>query len=125
MEKFKYYTLFGVEVSVGKNMEPVFKPDFLYRWTSNERKSVNIANSMVDNQLFKTTKKEAIDALNLNEECTSISGIKSRLMFCPQISAHLFETDFVLTHEDINVIIESANSSEHGRKLLSDSKVRI
>jgi len=125
MDKFKYYTLFGVELSQGKDMKPVLKKDFTYRWTTNERESADLAMNMVDNKLFKTSKKEAIEAVGLNVDAAMISGIKSRMMFCPQITAHLFETDFVLENDCIEILIDAANVSDYGKKQLAESQIRL
>ncbi len=125
MDEFKYYTLFGVELSQGEDMKPVLKKDFTYRWTTNERESADLAMNMVNNKLFKTSKKEAVKAVGLSVDAAMISGIKSRMIFCPQITAHLFETDFVLDNDYIEILIDSANVSDYGKKQLAESKIRL
>jgi len=125
MEDFKYYTLFGVELTQGKDMRPALQKDFTYRWTTNERKSADLAMNMVDNKLFKTSKKEAVKAVGLNVDAAMISGIKSRMMFCPQITAHLFETDFVLDDDSIEILIDAANVSDYGKEQLAASRIRL
>ena len=125
MEDFKYYTLFGVELSQDKNMKPIYKKDFTYRWSTNEREMADLAMHMVDNKLFKTSKKEAVEAVGLFMDATNISGIKSRMMFCPQITAHLFETDFVLDNDSIQILIDAANVSDSGKRQLVEAQIRI
>jgi len=125
MEDFKYYTLFGVELTQTKDMKSILKRDFIYRWTTHEKEKAELAMCMVDNQMFKTTKKEAIQAVDLGIDATNISGIKSRMMFCPQITSHLFETDFILDDDSIQILIDSANVSEYGKKQLADAIVKL
>jgi len=125
MDEFKYYTLFGVELSQGKDMKPILKKDFTYRWSTNERKSAELAMHMINNKIFKTTKKEAVDAVGLGVDAAMISGIKSRMMFCPQITAHLFETDFVLDNDYIEILIDAANVSDYGKEQLAASQIRL
>ena len=124
MGEFKYYTLFGVNLSRGKDMIPKFSRDFLLRWTTNERETANLAQEMVKNELFKTTEKEAIEACGFSE-AFDLTGIRIRMRYCPEITAHLFETDFVLTDEWLNILIDSANYSDHGKKQLADSRINI
>ena len=125
MEEFKYYTLFGVELTQGKDMIPVLKKDFTHRWSTNERKNAELAMCMVDNKMYKTSKKEAVEAVGLGIDAACISGIKSRIMFCPQITAHLFETDFVLDDDDIETLIYAANVSDSSKKLLANAQIRL
>ncbi len=125
MEDFKYYTLFGVELTQSKDMKPNLARDFIYRWTTNERESAGLAMHMVNNKIFKTTKKEAVEAVGLGVDAACISGIKSRLMFCPQLTAHLFETDFVLDNNSIQILIDAANVSDYGKEQLAASRIRL
>jgi len=125
MEDFKYYTLFGVALTQDKDMNPVFKKDFTYRWTTNEKDSADLAMNMVNNKIFKTTKKEAVQAVGLGVDAANISGIKCRLMFCPEITAHLFETNFVLDNEYIQILIDAANVSKFGKEQLVASQIKL
>ena len=125
MGEFKYYTLFGVELTQGKDMKPNLARDFIHRWTSNERESIKLAMCMVNNKMYKTSNKEAIEAVGMDMDAACISGIKSRLMFCPQITAHLFETDFVLDDDSIEILIDAANISDYGKRQLASSRIRI
>jgi hypothetical protein len=125
MEEFKYYTLFGVELTQGKDMKPNLARDFIHRWTTNERESAKLAMCMVDNKMYKTSKKEAVEAVGLGIDAACISGIKSRMMFCPQITAHLFETDFVLEDDYIEILIDAANVSDFGKEQLAASQIRL
>jgi len=125
MEDFKYYTLFGVELTQGKDMKPNLSRDFIHRWSTNERKSAELAMHMVNNKIFKTTKKEAVYAVGLGIDAAMISGIKSRMMHCPQITAHLFETDFVLDNDSIEILIDAANVSDYGKEQLAAAQIRI
>ena len=125
MGDFKYYTLFGVELTQGKDMRPVLKKDFTHRWTTNEREAATLAMNMVDNKIFKTDKKEAVQAVGLEVDSACISGIKSRMMFCPQISAHLFETDFVLDDDSIEILIDAANVSDFGKEQLAAAQIKL
>ena len=125
MGEFKYYTLFGVELTQGRDMKPNLSRDFIHRWSTNEKDSAELAMHMVNNKIFKTTKKEAVEAVGLGVDAACISGIKSRMMFCPQITAHLFETDFVLDNDSIEILIDAANVSEYGKRQLAASQIRL
>jgi hypothetical protein len=125
IERFKYYTLFGVRISTDKNMKPTFSRDFVLRWTSNERKSCDLAKEMLKNELFKTTPKEAIEAVGLESESAQITGISARLRANQDITAHLFETDDVLTNNWLDILIEAANTSDYGKNQLAKAKIRM
>jgi len=125
MKDFKYYTLFGVRLRRGDNMIPKYDRDFLLRWTSHERTNADRAKAMVDNKMFKTTDGQAIAAVGIGNEAHSIHGIKLRVIYNPEISSHLYETDFVLTDEWLDLLIDSANYSDHGKKMLAESKIRL
>jgi hypothetical protein len=124
MEDFKYYTLVGINLSRGKDMIPKFSRDFIMRWTTNEKDKANLANEMVKNKLYETSEKEAIEAVRLSE-AYDLTGIRMRMRFCPEITAHLYETEFVLTDEWLDILIESANVSDYGKKQLAESQIRI
>lgn len=124
MGEFKYYTLVGVNLSRGKDMIPKFSRDFLMRWTTNEKESASLAQEMIKNKLFETTEKEAVNAVGLSE-AYDIQGIKMRLRFCPEITAHLYETDFVLTDDWLDILIDSANYCDYGKKQLAESQIKI
>jgi len=125
MEDFKYYTLFGVNLSHDNDMIPKFSRDFIMRWTSNERENSKFAKSLSDDQLFKMDQMEAMNVAGIGQEGCDIIGIKTRLMFCPEISAHLFETNFVMTDEYVDIMIELANIDKSGRELLAKAKIKI
>ncbi len=125
MEDFKYYTLFGVNLKHDKDMIPYFERDFLLRWTSNEKKGAELASAISKDEIFKTSENEAILLAGIGNEAYSLKGIKMRMMFCPEISAHLFRTEFPLEDEWINILLESANVSDCGKKQLADSKVNL
>ncbi len=48
-----------------------------------------------------------------------------RLRYCPDISAHLFITDFVMRDEDVDIMIQAANVCDSSRELLASSKIRL
>jgi hypothetical protein len=125
MEDFKYYTLFGVRLSHGPDMKPKFSRDFLLRWTTNERQACNLAQAMIDNKMFPTTKIEAIKAAGLDQEAAGISGIILRMQFNPDISAHLFETEFPLEDQWVQILIDAANVGDFGREKLAEARVRL
>jgi len=125
MDDFKYYTLFGVNIKKHKNLTTTLERDFIFRWSTNERKAANLALAMTNNQLFKTTRKEAMIAVGLTPEAVNIAGIISRIHFCENISAHLFETDFVMSNKDVDIMIEAANICESSRELLVASTIKL
>jgi hypothetical protein len=125
MDGFKYYTLFGVNLTRGENMNPKYSKDFILRWTSNEIESAKLAEQMRDNLLFKTTEKEAIQSVGLGPEAASLTGIKARMSFCSEISAHLVHTDFPMNDEDIEMLIDTANYCESSRKTLAEAQIKL
>lgn len=125
MESFKYYTLFGVSIKKNKNLTTSLERDFILRWSSNERESAELAVQMMNNKIFKTSEREALDSVGLNFEALNINGIRSRMRFCPEISAHLFETDFVMTNKDVDIMIKAANVCDSSRELLVSAKVNL
>lgn len=125
MDDFKYYTLFGVRLSNGPDMKPKFSRDFIIRWTSNERQACKLAQAMIENKMLPTTKIEAIKAVGLDQEAAGITGIKLRMQFNPDISAHLFETDFVLEDEWVQIMIEAANVGDYGKEKLAEARIRL
>lgn len=125
MDGFRYYTLFGVNLTRGEDMNPIYSRDFIFRWTSNERENAELAEQMKNNLLFKTTGKEAIEAVGLGPELTNLTGIKTRMMHCPEISAHLVSTDFPMCDEDIDILVDTANYSKSSIKTLVDSRIKL
>lgn len=125
MDVFKYYTLFGVSIKKNRDLTTTLERDFIFRWTTNERESANLALEMSNNKLFKTSKEEAMKSVGMINEAVNISGIISRLKFCPDISAHLFETDFVMTNEYVDIMIQAANVCDSSRELLVAATIRM
>lgn len=125
MDVFRYYTLFGVNLTRGEDMNPSYSRDFIFRWTSNERESAKLAEQMKDNLLFKTTGAEAVESVGLGPELTNLTGIKIRMLHCPEISAHLVSTDFPMRDEDIDILVDTANYSDSSIKTLVDSRIKL
>ena len=125
MENFKYYTLFGVGISTNSDMMPTFERDFLYRWTSHEKEKAELAQEMINNEMFKTNRKEAVKAVGLEIDAAILGAIKIRMVHQGGLTAHLFVTDEMLDDEWIKTIIDSANSSGYGKKVLAESKIKL
>ncbi len=125
MENFKYYTLFGVRMDRGNNMDSILSRDFIMRWSTNEINAALFGIEMFNNEMFKTSKEEALHAVGLTQEGVSLAGIKIRMMHCSEITAHLFETDFVLEDDWIDILIGAANVSEDGKKQLIEAQIKI
>ena len=97
----------------------------MFQWSSAEFQNAQLAQAMTENELFPTTKEEAIAAVGLGRETASLAGIQMRMRFNPDLTAHLVTTEFMICAEDIDIIIHSANVSDHGRQLLAQSKIRL
>jgi len=122
---FKYYTFFGVRLSHGDDMVPKYSRDFILRWTTHERDLCNLAQAMIDNKMFPTTSAEAVAAVGMSNEAYSISAIKMRMTFNPDVTAHLFETDWVLEDEWLQIMIDAANVSDFGKQKLAEARIKI
>jgi len=125
MEDFSYYTLFGVNLGMDKDMKPKFSRDFILRWTTNEKEGAKLASLVYKDKIFKTTEKEAILLAGIGDEAYSLKVIKIRMRFCPEISAHLFKTEFPLEDDWIDILLEAANVSDYGKKQLADTKINL
>ncbi len=125
MKDFKYYTLFGVRLSCDADMKPKYSRDFILRWTTNEREACDLAKMMIENELAPTPQNEALEAVGITEEGASIFAIQTRLRFNPEITTHLFETDFVLMDDWVQIMIDAANVSDYGKEKLAEARIKM
>ena len=121
-EKVEYFYIFGVRSDLNKNLESELSLDFLIEYTSEDIKKKEIAQAMVENEMLPTSKKEAIEALNLTHLASALLICKVRSR-CESLSLHKFKTTFLLTRKDLNNYIQSANKCEDSRKKLVEARI--
>jgi hypothetical protein len=124
-ENATHFTLITVgyksplEVDDGKLLYMRYNP---VCFTSNDIKSVERAKWLSNLKLIKTSMKDALDAFEVGDLAYTVE----MLMLSARVnnaSVHCFKTDFPLTEEDCEMLVDSANWDSHMKLKLMESKI--
>jgi hypothetical protein len=116
---WKYY--FGVRVDARLETAGELSLDFVIELSEEDMKNLERAASMVTNEIWKTSNKEALAACKI-EHLTIISAMKHRA-FANNLSLHMIHCDFKLTNEDLRMWVSSCNHDSDAKQKLMDSRV--
>jgi hypothetical protein len=117
---FKYY--FGVRVDSTLENSGRLELDGMLEITEEDIKNAKLAESMIKNEIWKTTNKEALEACHL-EHLTAIIAMQYRAN-ANNLSLHMIQTDFKLKEKDLRMWVDSCNYDKVAKQKLIDSKVR-
>jgi len=118
--------IFGVRhVQNNQTMETRLESDFLLEIpnTKERKKDAELMIEMANNEIFKTSQKEAIKAYNFEELSHSLAAIPF-IIKANNLTAHMIETDFKFDREDLDIWIRSINVTNDKTKLI-ESMIHI
>jgi hypothetical protein len=124
-ENTTYFTLIAVcsknplFVTDGKILYLKYKP---ICFTEKDMKNVEMAKLWSKNELIKTNFNDALDAFGVEELARTVSSfwLASRVN---NASIHCFRTEFELTEDDCDSLVNSANFDDYMKKKLIESRV--
>ena len=115
------YYLFGIRRDTKlESFESEISLDFFTSWTTEEK----IASDST--QLWEMSKKDINDIypkLHLVKE--DLNGIKERMKFCDNISAHLIYTDVDISKESLKEMISFIDKDKRWAELFQKARVKI
>jgi len=116
---FKYY--FGVRISPYLETAGHLELDFVIEINEEDQKNLELAVAMVQNAMWKTTNKEALESCNVSH-LTAIPAMQHRA-FANNLSLHLVTSECKLEKEDLRVWVDSCNYDKFSKQKLIESKV--
>jgi hypothetical protein len=122
--KFKHHYLIGVVITDMTSSEPgrfqlKYRPVY---YTNNDIELVAKAIKLSKDQLFKTTKEEAMKVQGCQNLVVTISTMMHSIR-ANNATLHHFTTEEKVDEEWFETLVESANFSESSRRILLESRI--
>jgi len=118
----EYHHIIGVRTVRADSGRPKLSCDFVITITPDQITKSRLAESMYKNKLWKTTYREAIEAVGLQELDAALWASKIRAS-SNMMTIHKFVTNFEMTREDFDIFVQAANVSDGTLKKLMDGKI--
>ncbi len=77
-----------------------------------------------NDKLFKTRMTEAASIYNVSELIKSISGMQ-RICKTSEGTYHHFSSEFEISNDFFHSLVDMANTQEHAKKLLAQSRIKF
>jgi hypothetical protein len=120
-----YYYIFGVRAQPATSDTPgKLSMDFLIDYTDDDIEKVELAKLMINNEILKTSKDEAVEACGLSRFSHDLFGASIRARV-NMLSVHKIKSDFKMDDEMISTWVESCNYDKVAKQKLKEAEIRI
>lgn len=117
-----YKYLFSVRVDSSLENGGNISLDSFLEITPDEQKRLQLAMDMKNNEIWKSTTKEALEAFDVSH-FSIIHGFEMRA-HVNMATIHMVESEFQLTREDLSIWVKSCNWDSISKQKLLDSELR-
>ena len=124
MDGFNYYYIFGVRLERKEDLTPKISLDFMIEYNDNDVDNCNLAQAMIENELFPTTNREATEACNLKRIGAELQAAKF-MISANNLTVHKIKSDIPLDREDLHSFVDVCNYSKESLKKLKEAEIRI
>jgi len=119
-----FYYIFGVRYERKEDLTSELSLDFMIEYTDREMENSNLAQEMIKNEMNYTSKKEAIEACNLNKLNIELFAA-SHMIRSNNLTAHKVESSIRLTREDLHMYVDACNYSKESLKELKEGQIKL
>ena len=123
-KEFEYHYIFGVRIeNTGLRDRGKLSLDFMIDYDSNDIENLMLAMDMINNEIIKSTRKEAIEAFGLSSLCASLNA-SVYMKNANNLSVHHLTTTCEMTREDLGIWVDCCNHDNTSLRKLEDSQIR-
>jgi len=124
-ENCRYFYIVGVRMRMNRQMEPEYNCDFVIGYNTKDIMRTELAQMMSANKLCPTSRKDAVEAVDLSNLNATLNAVSLRVRFNPEITVHKFHSDFPIEEEWFDMYIKSASVCKDVKQKLIESKMKI
>ena len=123
MDKYHYIIWVAAHSALAGEKAGKLYMKYFLSYTKEEIHEFNIAQTMIKNEMWPTTTKEALEGTKCSEVMGSLYGLKLSAQ-ANQATIHHFTTEFETEAKFFESLVDLANVSKSQRELLDKSRIR-